>query len=328
MEREPRSVLSRVFQIGAILVGVSLIVFLALYYSLFQKDERNAQYLNGQACDQAIEPLNREREELLRQIDQLDFEISGGNLNMGSVMILYVKPYEMVISESLLILDEHEYDFPCIVCCEENAFPGDENCISVAQAKELVGRGWQFALSLTPESDVKALRDRMTDMGLPSPTAVYFPSADFNSDDENEEKKLRALGIKTVLQYDFVPDKEETDVLSYITAYGFREQNCRSVLSSTVATSDAIAFTIGLENYYERYHETPFTSMTRLFHNYVETEEMVVTTTDVAVSRRVAFLAEVEKKERELADDKAALERRVQEVNDEITRVYHEYISD
>ncbi|MBR3290035.1 MAG: hypothetical protein IKI63_04575 [Clostridia bacterium] len=313
------------FKIAAIVLVVALIVAFFVIHRQREAEQNVQRQQAAWECEQALAPLRQQRDELLNQIEDLNTRLRGGDLFLGSVMMLFVQPNDDILTDTLPTLQKEEY--PCIVCCEPGSFPGDKNCISVEQARELVDLGWEFGLSLVPEDDVAALCEEMTDLGLPSPTVAYYPLANFNADDPEQEQNLLAQGITTVLQYNFVPEDNDAHQLQYIAAYGFRERNCKSVLAGTVANSNALAFTIGYNNAYERYEKRPFLSMTSLFFEYAEENHLMVTTTDVALARRAQFNAVVDERKEPLTAERDECARELAEIEDEITRVYDEYIS-
>lgn len=314
------------FRIVAIVLAAALVVVLFVVRNQQMMDAREERQRETRECEQAIAPLKQQREEILQEIKDLELKISGGDLHLATALIMYVQPNDVLINDSLSVVKK--YGFPCLVCCEAGSFPGDPNCITREQALELSALGWQFGLSLAPEDDVPLLCDEMTRLGLPSPAFAYYPRSDFNADDPDAEQALLSQGIQTVLQYNFIPEDSDEHKLNYIAAYGFREKNCRSVLQNTVNNSNTLTFTIGYTNPYERYESRPFVSMTSLFQGHVEEERLQVTTIDQALARRDEFSAELEARQSELTAQKTACEQRLAELDDEITRVYHQFISE
>lgn len=313
------------FRIAAIVLAAAVVAVLIVVRSQQTSKSGEEKQRQTQECEQAVAPLKQQRETVLQEIKDLDLQLAGGDLQMASVLILYVQPNDVLIEDSLPIVEE--YDFPCLVCCEAGSFPGDPNCITAAQARELIDRGWEFGLSLVPADDVELLCGEMTRRGLPSPAFAYYPLSNFNADDPEAEQVLLSHGIETVLQYNFMPEDNDEHKLNYIAAYGFRERNCKSVLAETVANSNTLAFTIGYNNAYERYDRQPFLSMTGMFQDKVEQESLMVTSIETALARRDAFAAEVEDREADLNAQKADAQRRLAEIDAEITRIYHQYIS-
>ena len=325
-ELEDRSPFDSVwFRLIAIVLVVALIAGAVLVFRHCSATASRDKQQEAIDCEQAIAPLKQQREEVLTQIKELELKLAGGDLSFASVLIMYVQPNDVLIEDSRSIVEEYEY--PCLVCCEEGSFPGDENCISVEQARELIGLGWEFGLSLTPEDDVAALCAEMTDRGLPTPAFAYYPLSDFNADDPASEQTLFQHGISTVLQYNFVPEDNEEHLLRYIAAYGFRERNCKSVLRETIANSNALAFTIGYNNAYARYEQQPFISMNNMFQSYVDDETLAVTTIEQALLRQDEFGSTLEEREAGLLAQKAACEQHLAEIDAEITRIYHLYIT-
>jgi len=319
------------FRIGVVVLAAALIVGLIVVINQTTANAHRDKAQDAIDCEQAIAPLKQQREDILREIKDIELKLAGGDLSFASVLILYVQPNDVLIEDSLPIVqgtDEVEgYGYPCLVCCEAGSFPGDENCISVSKALELIDDGWQFGLSLTPEDDVAALCNEMTSLGLPSPTFAYYPLSNFNADDPQEEQSLLQHGITTVLQYNFVPEENDEHLLDYIAAYGFREKNCKSVLRETVANSGTLTFTIGYNNIYERYEQRPFASMLSLFQSSVDEGHLAVTTIEQALARKNDYSSTLETREPELNAQKAACEERLIAVDNEITQVYHQYIS-
>lgn len=313
------------FRIVAIVLAAALVAVLIVVRSQQAAKSGEEKQRQTEACEQAVAPLKQQREAVLKQIKEIELQLAGGDLQLASVLILYVQPNDVLIEDSLPIVEK--YDYPCLVCCEAGSFPGDPNCITVAQAQELIDQGWEFGLSLVPEDDVALLCGEMTRRGLPSPAFAYYPLSNFNADDPEAEQALLSHGIETVLQYNFVPEDNDEHKLNYIAAYGFRERNCKSVLRETVANSNTLTFTIGYNNAYERYEQQPFLSMTNMFQECVEKETLMVTSIETALARQEAFSATLTAREADLNAQKAACEQTLSEIDDEITRIYHQYIS-
>ena len=67
--------------------------------------------------------------------------------------------------------------------------------------------------------------------------------------------------------------------------------------------------------------------MTRMFQSYVDDETLAVTTIEQALTRQDEFGTTMEEREEGLLAQKAACEQQLTEIDAEITRVYHRYIS-
>ena len=309
---------------------VLVLATIAAFFVLRQRHEtekRAELKREAEACEQEIAPLMQERDELSQRIKQIDIQLKGKDLNLASVIVLFVRPYKEVIDNALPKMQAH--DFPCVVCCSPGFFPGDPDCITVEQAQELVSLGWEFGLSLTAEDDVVELCDKMVKLGLPSPTMAYYPKGkDFDPNDSATEEALHLYGITTVvLPYESLPEDSEAHEMNYIEAYAIRSPYRRWALASAVETSNMLTFTVGIENA-ERYAQNYFSTFVSTCLDYVQKNCLSVTTTDQAVARRAEYTMTREERQASLTAERDECTRKMEELEEEMVRVYHQYIHD
>ena len=98
------------------------------------------------------------------------------------------------------------------LCLSESSFPGDWDNLAYWQTYEMMDEGWDLVLTVTENTDIRSLLERIADDDLPLPSAAYFPDAGCL---EKQAPALREAGIDVAVVRE-LPETPENSPLTLL----------------------------------------------------------------------------------------------------------------
>lgn len=275
------------------------------------------------AYQQESRALFSERTRLEGELETAKRTSPADDLNLGSLIILFTEPNAGIITDAAPLMRENGYTG--IIAVSPTYFPGDRNCLTVAETQTLLNEGWQLALIATVGGDMEALQQRLREAGLPTATCAYITQTGDNTD---WEKELEGLGL-TALIMRALPAEPHSDLL-LIEARGSNETGSSTKLAACVEQSTILALTVGFRSSYEMYTDNNFTNMLNVILKYQANEQLAVVDIPTAQSRYDLRQEQVDANAAALAqqitDLTAALEANQSEI-DAVNQKYGDLLS-
>ena len=168
----------KVIRVLAIVLVVVLLAAGALYMRRFdQRDNDRMQALYAE-----VEPLQRERETLVAQRNQMDSDYALLMRDPATVEILFRELSEDLFSEAYPVMRDH--GIVGTVGLSISQFPTRHKQISLEQFNHLIKDGWGTCLVFEPDYTLSSWLNQMEDqvdrLGIARPTAIYFPDNSYN----------------------------------------------------------------------------------------------------------------------------------------------------
>lgn len=279
--------------------------------------------------EQEVETFVKEKKQL--ETDLLDLEKKYDNEINGkaSVELLFTDLNENIYTDIYPWMKE--YGYIGTLAISPKSFPGQKDCLSMKQFKELINAGWQCCLKWDESSDINewlsSCRELAKALEIKLVNAVYFPTGSYNS---KYDEILMKEGILVVVYHD------ENDLLSinskfkndlwYSSALAWNSNQATSILSNLMNQKGNMVYTIGSESIYEKYEEGNFIAMLKRLKSFSEKNSILVY--NLLEARE--YCKEIENKRESIENNykpqKEVLESKIAELDKKIDSVYDKYI--
>ncbi len=312
-------------------IGIVLIIILAigLGTALYLEDKySNEEAAKRVKMQEELLPIQDEKSKLEQEIKKLDSEYDKQAFGMGTVEILFTGAEAGIYTDIYPIMKE--YGYSGVVTLSEDQFPGSEGCMSIAQLNELLKAGWttciQWKADAADEKWLTKLADRMKKNGIPETKVLYFTRNTYKS---SLDSRLSELGYTIAIHHgeeklELVVNRAGEGVW-HPGAVGMKGNAPRYKLEDAVSQSGNIVFTVGYEESEELYDSETFRAMLKQFANHTQNESLMIT--DPLSARE--YRRQMEEGEGSVTTDyeeqKAALESRLSELEEEYQNIIEKY---
>lgn len=258
--------------VGIALCAVMIVcIVIAFHRVKLENDAERAELRKlAQEYEEVMRPLWNEKARLEREIAEQEKAVAA-EAPPSPVILLCTEPKDEVLSDVLPITEQYLY--PVALVLSEDAFPGEADRLDVSDVLELCDLGWELCLGADADTDLSALCSRVTDAGLPLPTAVYYPSDEPTTE---QEQAALSLGIQTVIQYGKNTPESGTEGLWYVSAYGSNESDSKTSFQAKLRSAVPQALTVGFTDSREQFSETNYSNMLKTIRSYEKSDDAVV----------------------------------------------------
>ncbi len=258
------------------LIFVVAILGAGAYYLLRveQEDEKNMTDLYA-----TVEPLQKERDALVLEKQDLEEEYQLKMRDIGTVELLFREMNEQIFTDVYPVMREHGAVGTLGISSRE--YPGIEKRLNKEQYNRLLLDGWGSCLLYEKAGgrDFKTwyamIKQRMDRDGLIMPTAVYFSEDNY---DPSMDEDLISCGIQTVVVN--VEDGHSNTVTSpsedlWITgAMPWNYTGMKTDLEILSRTDGAnLVYTIGFVNLWDAYEEESFKAVMEKWQEILAPDE-------------------------------------------------------
>lgn len=180
---------------------ISLVLALALLAAgvYYVKTTEKKESAKVRALYAAVEPLERERTTLQKELSDLKGSYGLKMRDYGTIEILFPVMDKQIISQTYPIMRDSEV--VGILGFSLDELPGDSGKLELADAQRLLSEGWGFCLVYDQHwhnfrSWYDSISHDLKKKKLPVPTSIYFPGSTYQEDYAEE---FAACGITTVV---------------------------------------------------------------------------------------------------------------------------------
>lgn len=249
---------------------VVVIVMMFAYVRRVNEAERKELREISKEYEEIMRPLWNEKARLEQEITEQE-RMAAEEAPPSPVILLCTEPNKRILDDVCPIADQ--YGYPSGIVISEDAFPGDEDCLTMGDVVHLLDQGWDLCIGIDADTDLAALCQRVADAGLPTPTAVYYPSGDVTGE---QEEQIQALGIHAVICYGVKLTKRNTEGLWHSMAYGSNESNAKSVFQGMVHNAMPLVLTVGYSSSREQFSAENYSNMLKTVSSYERTGDLEV----------------------------------------------------
>ncbi len=238
----------------ALLVG-------GLFFFIYQLEKGDGPSEFDEVNNHVME-LEAQKRQLKNQLDDLSREFEG----MGTMELLFLEPRERVFEEAYPLIEEK--GLKGVVCVRPDMLPSMDGFISMESFYVLRDSGWETCVYYDGMRDINEylneLRDRMNEMGLEIPIAMFCPSRTYS---EEYNESLVAQGIHYVVtERDDVESDPRNEALWVIKGRPFNGSNVKREISDIIHQCENVAECADFINSGYAFSTTRYTN----FLNYLE----------------------------------------------------------
>ena len=246
MYRRQQSIKNGIIIVTAVLVVMAVFVFPK--YIELQKAER-ALYEEVKAAEEALRPLEAEKNRIERELAGLAAGSVRYNIGMSSTILLITEPDERVMTDIVPVLDEKGY--VAVLCLSEKKFPGKDGMMSLNDAVSLVNKGWEIAITADEDTDIANIYSGIKKSGLGSPEALYIPRGDVTDYMVSESSNLAMPMIIRHQSNDSNGDESH----KYVGSVGASDSSNKATYEKAVSYSEPIAISMGYTESFDLFTE-------------------------------------------------------------------------
>lgn len=190
-----------------LLLAVALaVLFAGVRYLKTTERKENARV---RALYASVEPLERERTSLQKELRELDGNYGLKMRDYGTIEILFPVLDERIMSQAYPVMRDNEV--VGVLCLSANELPDSREKLSLADTKRLLNDGWGTCLIYDNDghsfsSWYSRVARYLGKKELPVPTSIYFPEGSY---DDALVGELKSCGITTVIR-DVVSGRTDT----------------------------------------------------------------------------------------------------------------------
>ncbi len=181
--------------------AIALLLVLALLAAgvLYLRKVERADQQNMQDLYTMVEPLQRERDVLVQERDQIAADYALQMRDVGTVELLFREMDNKIFSEVYPLMRDRGITGVLGLSLQE--YPGLQNKMTLEQYSRLLMDGWGSCLVYSdgmndPETWFTTLKNNLEHDKLPMPTAIFFPEGKYDS---SMKEMLLNWGIQTVV---------------------------------------------------------------------------------------------------------------------------------
>lgn len=312
--------IKKILPIVTIVLAVGLFAF--MLGTQIKEEKEAAKY---EEAYELRRPLTVKQEQLESKLDALEKEYEKSKAPNANVQVVFTELDEQVYTLCYPIMQEFEY--VGMLAISEKEFPGEEGCMTAEQFKELIEAGWEVCITWQSDTDISKwwpnLQNRLTVLGVSAGRTLYFQKGTYSAE---LDESILAAGFTTAIsamEEDAMPlQLQYEEGVWHVGVVGLMSAKPRLWLREAVAQDANIAFSVGFEKEDELYNERSFRSMLTCFDEYEATDELVVTTADVAREQYYNRSVGTDPvAEQQYQEQKAALEAEIAEVKKQLEEI-------
>lgn len=183
------------------LVFIIIDIILVVVFAFVVIQDRRQEYASSYdiaAAAQELSELQDKKREVRSELDKLENSTKETNYGKATLSVVCTNASAELYTDIYPSMQER--GLPGTLALSLNSFPGDLNCITVAQFVELKNAGWECCLYWDGSYDdvstwYQELQYRMTLYNFDVPTVVYCKNGTYTEELENELAQLGITGI-------------------------------------------------------------------------------------------------------------------------------------
>lgn len=305
-----------------IIIIAALLAIVGLVFLLRESNHADtAQEQLAKEREQQVFNLLTQRDELQRQLDELNDSAERERVGNGQMVILFTQPRALLYTEIYPLTKAA--GVPCVVAVSESWFPGSAGCITTAQMQELEAAGWGVCMAWDGVSDIhewsERMRKRVEDADFSGGTSVYCPDGSYTTD---VGKAFANEGFQIIVHHGeslSLSCTELKDSVWYPGAYAWNGIGSGSMPKNTAQVGGSLIMTISFEEGVEQYESDRFESLLSVSTTLTEKYGLQVTT---LWRGRTYYLERPVVQDKEKKQQAVEIEEKIRLLQSEIDSIY------
>lgn len=314
--------------VGVAGLAAALFLIAVLLQDSQSQKQKNSRY---EAMQEELIPLNVQKRHLEEQLAGYDLDKKETKKKKGTVVLMFTDLDKRVYSEIYPIMKK--YGYRGVLAVSDTQFPGADGCISITHFKALLSDGWSYCLTWDGQDKLdtwqETMQKRLETIKLKTGNALFFADRNYK---KTYNEQLKNYGYQIIIHqgeegYSIIP-KTVTEDFWYPGIYGMQTESPRSQLDQAVEHSSNIIYTVGFKKAGELYDKDTFKSMLGWFQSYEKEGTISVTNLNSARKYQLSLKKKSEKAEKSIAEEKADIQKELEEIEERIEILYRDYMKE
>lgn len=271
-------------------------------------------------------PLEKERQELQNELDQLPHEYLENRGGKATEQLVFTELDEKLYTEVYPLMNE--FEAVGVMALNLREMPGMDDKINWEQFDEMLASGWSYCLAWDGQNELfswlEMIQTFLDELGRPMPKALYFDSGLYHS---QSEEILVQYGISIAIHHgeENLPlvVTEETDDIWLLGCRPWNGDYIRSITDDFVDLSGNLTFSVNFGETDEAFNPTGFRNMLTYVTKYSDEEKLLITSFEDARSVQNKAQAERVQFESDLTAKKEDLQAQLDNVNSQLQELYN-----
>lgn len=309
-------------------IGLFVLAFLVNNYEKEQKETRE-HYANLEKELLLLKADKRVAEEALFAIEE---DILSNSVHECTVSILIKDIVPELYTEMFPLMKEH--GIKGTVVLYKNRLPGSEGAITEEQFAEIISEGYSVVPAWSEDdgdTGIDSVVQWIKDHGYTLGTVVLIDEKNYT---QEREDLIVSAGYNTIVR-DLDGEKNnaittgDVEEVWRISAMGYKGKSSKTVLDNAIKAKGHLIYTVGFdaEDESEMYNVGSLANMLEFLKKCENNENPVLINTDIA-GARARRISVAEKRAAAIAknaEEKAAQQKIIDEINQEIDELYKKY---
>lgn len=280
------------------------------------------------ALDVKLEPLRTEKNRIEGEINLLQTEYDDLVNGTGNLIFMFKDVNNKLYTE---IKDElTKRDMIGTILLSKEEFPGQKDCMTMSQFKEMIDMGWKYYINWEAGEDkeewLSYWTDKMNENGLEMPKVVHFETDAYS---ENLDSFLTQNGFEVLIHQGirgsiFIVMGCEEEPWDICTA-AWNDLKAKNLMQQAVSEGGTLVFAIGSKKDAEQYSDSTFETMISTLSDYVKRDRIHITDVLSAKTYEKDLAASIVDEKEALAKQIEEMKTKLKEVEEQMDTLYKEY---
>lgn len=306
---------------------ISVVSLLTLF--LWESHEKEKAHILSEKWESERRPIRVQKEKWERQLAELNEEYRILTEPKATTQIFFTDLNEQVYSVCYPRLKSMGYTGTLVLSAEQ--FPGEEDCMTLEQFRELLTDGWKICIGWPKEATTDSwwttLKQKMNASQIERSSMIYFPHGSYKSELDG---KIRQMGFSIVISEKIgveSPVQENYEEgLWHLGAMGYMEAKSKVQLIDAIGKDGNIIYLVSFGISNQLYESTPFRGMIGIFQEYQLGGDLLVCDTETAreyhKNKSNGISPEVVENYQK---EKEVLENEIQKLEDQLRKIDAKY---
>lgn len=287
------------------------------------RNQEREQAAAADAKEAEARPLLVEKYRLIQELNDLKDQLERNESGDGSVVIVFTQAREEVYTQAYPILEE--YGYQAVLALSADEYPGQAECVSLSQYRELLQAGWSVCVrwdGIQPlTAYVKQIKEICRDLDTELPDTIYVDEGCYS---EEEDELIYRLGFSNVIHHGesgrslLTTDVE--DDLWHPGAMPWNRSGIKTALKATADSGGNLVLSVDFSGGESQFTETAFPKLCA----YLQGLEQTLFVTDIQSARDYREEVQARTTDTELEAEIARVQSQIEELEAQYRAIYDE----
>lgn len=312
---------SKIIALLAAAFAIVICITLILFWQNKSTNQQRAQLLKQMNME--LSPLEQQRSELMLEMRRLNETYEITKNGYPTVSVVQTDLNEAIYRGSFNAWQKQE--IPCVLALSDTQFPGAPSCITLEEFEEMMNAGWSCCIAWDGQAElkeyVKSMKQKLREIGLEMPKALYFADGACTSD---TTKLAYWLGFDTVIHHGelsniLLSDTPRTGRVWMVGTMDWAEPGAISMISNVISRNTCIVLTD------QAYAASSYDELMSNIQLWKEHEQLAFLNLEDMWTVRAAIDGASDTLEEDHQRQVAELQEQLDKINDQIQSISDKY---